>query len=482
MFIPLVGAIAAECTGFASPTIVTTQCTPSGTVNVTFGMFHSISYFGDGAAVFVSSSVIAMLQSSSFFNCTAGVEGGSRYFGGCAYLMHVLSGSGALDCCETKCGAQGGSFWWFYFYASVDAVVKGLAAFDSKSAFGVLEDIYARVRVSGCNFTKQNGTWGTSAYAAAIYQLMSGSSTKANFTLFESCVGGLATFYLGSGNAATFAGCVFVDCSPAIAHESAVPGHHLGATGRDTLERSFFGNTTLKSSTFQAGSVLICDCLFAGPLEVMPANFTATGAQLAYAGTRINLANPSQLETCPVQGEAAFDPMASPAESPVPSKTRSAMPSETPEATPSDGFQPTPTAVAATPTSTTNDNDGKPGVSKWVWIVVGVAIAVIVTGLSLGLFLWRRRRRDAAVGPDGIREVAEVTQQEPSQPKPGFGGLDPEILGVGGQVAPPETSGDTLPLDDIVESDDDTTEPAGRKRRAAKSNGDEDSKLSSGTE
>ena len=210
----------------------------------------------------------------------------------------------------------------------------------------------------------------------------------------------------------------------------------------------------------------------------MPASFIAAGIQHSNAGTRINLANPSLLETCPVQGEAAFgrQPTNGFALSAAIQRTKVEPTAEVVVISLEAG--PTPIAVAATEdpagsapesvvaaTSTPNDDDGKPGVPKWVWIVVGVAIALIAIGLSLGLFLWCRRRR--AVVPDeeesagDTRKVADVTQQEPLLTQPGRS----ELISDGGQVAPPETGGDTLQLDDIVEDDDDTSQPAGRKRR-----------------
>jgi hypothetical protein len=122
---------------------------------VNYSMFRSIFYNGNGAAVNVwSSTSTVFLQSCSFFNCTAGAET-ADYVGGCAYLYNVLSGSGAADCCAASCGARYGSFW--YLGSNADAVVKGLAAFDCRSADGALVDRSARVRVLGCNFTSQTG-------------------------------------------------------------------------------------------------------------------------------------------------------------------------------------------------------------------------------------------------------------------------------------------------------------------------------------
>ena len=233
----------------------------------------------------------------------------------------------------------------------------------------------------------------------------------------------------------------------------------------------------------------------------MPASFTAEGILISNAQTRINLANPSLLETCLVQGEATFE------RQPTNGLELSAAIQPT-KVDPTAGVvnsdlvislaaEPTPNAVAATEdpagsapesavaATSTIDDGGKPGVPKWVWIVVGVAIALIVIGLSLGFFFACRRRR--AVVPDeeesaaDTREVADERQQEP-----GFAWPIPEILHAGGQVAPSETSGDTQPLDDIVEGDDDPIQPAGRKRirrrRVAQSNEDEDMQLSSDLE
>ena len=284
--------LASACAGFVEPQLVTARCTPSeGIVHITFVMFQNIYAANHGAAVYVSSSPrLVTLQSDAFFNCTAGVEGTMNRFGGCAYLGSVQSGSGALDCCATRCEARAGSFWHFDSQ-NVDAAVKGLAAFDCKSADGALDDYYARVRVSGCNFTKLNGSWGIYAEAAAIYQGSSGSSTKANFSLFESCVRAYGVMYEDSGNAATFAECSFVSCGPAIAHYAA-------ATGQDVFERCFFASTTLISSYFNGGSALIRDCLFAGVVPEMPESVTAEGTQQGNTATQIEFDTPSMLETC----------------------------------------------------------------------------------------------------------------------------------------------------------------------------------------
>ena len=64
MLIAVLATVAAGCTGFTSATPVTERCTPQGTVNVNFGMFHSIYYGGDGAAVYVESSVLALAPSA----------------------------------------------------------------------------------------------------------------------------------------------------------------------------------------------------------------------------------------------------------------------------------------------------------------------------------------------------------------------------------------------------------------------------------
>ena len=167
-----------------------------------------------------------------------------------------------------------------------------MAAFDCKSAIGVLFDDSAQVRVSGSNFTMQGGTWGSElVWAAAIYQTWTWSSTNASFTMFDRCLGGYATFFEASGNASTFSNGIFLSCGPAI-------GHSYEARGRDVIERCFFANTTLRGSRFQDGSVLIRDCLFEGEVPAMPVSFTADGVQQGNATTQIVFDTGSLLETC----------------------------------------------------------------------------------------------------------------------------------------------------------------------------------------
>ena len=101
-----------------------------------------------------------MLQSDSFYDCSSG----STSPGGCAYLADVLNGSCALDCCATGCEAESGSFCVFTSQ-NVDAVVKGVAAFDCTAMYGALNHIYVRVQLSGCNFTKAGRTEQASATA-----------------------------------------------------------------------------------------------------------------------------------------------------------------------------------------------------------------------------------------------------------------------------------------------------------------------------
>jgi hypothetical protein len=291
-------------------------------------------------------------------DCTSGAEGVDYHSGGCAFLYDVLSGSSIADCCATKCGAYAGSFWYIQTQ-NVDAFVKGLAAFDCMSAQGALRDAYPRVRVSGCNFTSQDGTWGWDADAAAVYQTSSESSTNASFTLFESCVGGYATvtlinrFYLEYGNAATFVECIFLDSDAAIAHD--------GATGQDVVGRCFFANTTLKSSVFDGGSVLMRDCLFAGAVPAIPASFTTEGSQQPNTATTIAFDTASLLETCggppmPTPGASQEEtPKATPSSSQreTPEATSAATPSDSPKSTPPGSWTETPEATqSASPKET----------------------------------------------------------------------------------------------------------------------------------
>ena len=75
-------------------------------------------------------------------------------------------------------------------------------------------------------------------------------------------------------------------------------------------------------SPFLAGTVLVGNCLFAGPILAAPANSTATGDQQAYAGLQFAF-TAVLLETCPER-------MTGESRSPMPSGTAVASPSPKP--------------------------------------------------------------------------------------------------------------------------------------------------------
>jgi hypothetical protein len=200
--------------------------------------------------------------------------------------------------------------------------VTGLAAFGCKSALGVVCNAYPRARLSACNFTSVDGSWGE-AYASGIYQSDSGSSTDAKFTLLDRCVGGRATFYQSSASTAAFRECIFVK-------SDGVVGHSSQAAGQDTVESCFLDATPLKGTEFGAGSVLIKDCLFSGAMLTVPAGFIANGVQLEFAGTHIDLVNQLLLSTCPSQGIAVFLPLASATETSTDSESEIGAKSATP--------------------------------------------------------------------------------------------------------------------------------------------------------
>jgi hypothetical protein len=292
------------CTNNAVLMAVNVHCQPiRSVILVNYVIFHNIFYQDCGAAVYVSSSTsVVSLQRSSFFNCTAGPEP-TTMRGGCAYLENVLAGSGVANCCATRCAAHHGSFWSFGL--NLDAVVTGLAVFDCKSAGGALSHNFACVHVSGCNFTSQTGAWGTLIpRAAAIVQSGAQSSTKTEFTLFRSCRGGFATFYIGWGMAATFNHSTFDGCDAVIAHG-------CWAVRQDVIQRCYLVNTSLKGSYFEAGTVLIWNCLFAGAVPEMPAGFLATGDQQANAVTRFVFPAGLLKGTCPRQAPVELGRMPS---------------------------------------------------------------------------------------------------------------------------------------------------------------------------
>jgi hypothetical protein len=277
----LISSALASCLNFAHPQRVTERCEPDGAgeIDVVLARFFNIFHAGDGVAIYVCSCTsVVTLRSDVFLMCSSW-DADWWYDGGCACLLDVMSGSGASDCCATKCGAYHGAFCCFSS-ANVDAAVRGLAAFDWKCVCGSLYDNHNRVRVSDCNFTKHAVTTKWRPLATAIYQRQSGSSTNASFTIFDRCVHGSATLFEDSGNAATLRTCLFVSGCAAITHG-------WGATGQDVFERCFFSNTIVGARYFPARSVLLRNCLFAAAVPSMPANFLTEGVQLGFASSRV---------------------------------------------------------------------------------------------------------------------------------------------------------------------------------------------------
>ena len=143
-------------------------------------------------------------------------------------------------------------------------------------------------QISGCNMTRLEGNSGN---AVAIFQDAGGSTMRVNLTLFEGCANGQSMFWKNSGSVSTFSECLFLDCVAVVAHRQ--------GDGRDVLARCFFSNTPeLKASTFSSGSVLLEDCMWAGPVPGMPASFTASGVQVSNMFTQLVFDARWMLETC----------------------------------------------------------------------------------------------------------------------------------------------------------------------------------------
>jgi hypothetical protein len=88
------------------------------------------------------------------------------FFGGCACLFDVISGSSMVDSCATQSRAQYGGL--VFFGTGAEVVLKGLAVFDCQSAFGALDHVGPRANVVGSNLTCLKGEWGSYECAAAI--------------------------------------------------------------------------------------------------------------------------------------------------------------------------------------------------------------------------------------------------------------------------------------------------------------------------
>jgi hypothetical protein len=311
----------------------------------------SAPYDINGRAVYVNSAIVAKLQSDSFFNCQSGTAAGTyTYQGACVWLVDVKSASAAADCCATQCGACVASFAYINS-GDVDVYVTGLAAFNCRSASGAITHLLARLYLTTFNFTDLDGTWGSrDALASAIHQSERGSSTRAILGVFHRCWGGSATLRRYGGNTATLRECLLVASSGAV-------GHGMETTGRDSIELCYFQATSLRGTQFSGGSVLVKDCLFATYVPAMPVSFVATGVQRGYAATRMNVANPSLLATCPSQGIAAFGPTATPMASRTGTKV---IPTPTPVESPADTPLETPliSATASRPFEASDDVGG----------------------------------------------------------------------------------------------------------------------------
>ena len=93
--------------------------------------------------------------------------------------------------------------------------------------------------------------------------------------------------------------------------------HNSLATGQDDIQRCFINNTPLMAEGyFYAGTVMVWDCLFAGPVPAMPASVLTTGDQQAYAGTRFAF-TAVLLETCLKQVPAEWVGMPGKSRSPI---------------------------------------------------------------------------------------------------------------------------------------------------------------------
>jgi hypothetical protein len=200
-----------------------------------------------------------------------------------------------IDGCATKCGGRRGSFVDLDS-SDVDVALKGLSLFDCSSAYGAIYDWHVRANTSSSNLTSLKGEWGGAGLTGAVFQCGSGASTNGNFILFAKCRGGCGCFVKSDGSA-VFRQCFFVGNSVgAIAHYSS------GGTLQTRLESCYFDNTKLRGDRFDAGSVLVDSCLFAGEVQSAE-SFTMAGVQISFISAEISFDTASLLPLCGKYGK-----------------------------------------------------------------------------------------------------------------------------------------------------------------------------------
>jgi hypothetical protein len=261
------GALAsAGCTDFTEVQLVTVRCVVTAGADrfsVQLVNFVNILSWADGGAVYVWYDAVVQVREDSFMHCAAQTTTAdpvwTHRFGGGVYLGLVRSGTSVADCCARQCSATYGGFAYLTT-SNIDVEYKGLSAFECFSQTGALNHDYARMIASETNLTGLKGVlWdvATTAVIPAICQDRVGASTTGSFLLFANCSGGQGCFMRRRGNATTLRQCLFIrDGVPAIAHYTS------DAKGQDVLTSCYFDGTGLRGSVFDAGSVLLENCLF----------------------------------------------------------------------------------------------------------------------------------------------------------------------------------------------------------------------------
>jgi hypothetical protein len=170
-----------------------------------------------------------------------------------------------------------------------DIALAGLSVFDSSSWYGAICDQHVWATASCSNLTNLKGEWGSDAGRAAVIYQGGRASLNGSFLLFANCSRGYGCFCKSGGNA-TFWHCVFLDNSVgAIAH--------FFDASQDLVGSCYFVNTGLGGSLFDAGTVLVVSCLFAGEIP-SNASFILTGIQVSFTSTEIKFDTASMLPTC----------------------------------------------------------------------------------------------------------------------------------------------------------------------------------------
>jgi hypothetical protein len=221
-------------------------------LDIELTIFSHIWHPGNGAAIYVSTaSAPFLIRNDAFVNCSTAEDG---YFGGCAYVASVASGTGVVHCCATRCMSSAGSFVWCQGRQMGCAFeLRGLSAFDCSHGRGAFDCRRVSVTASDSNFTDLNGTWGTSEAVAVLCE---------DSTVWEGSVGSRLHFGCNRGGVGCF--CKYSDLDPRFGQCTFV-NNSVGAvahktTGRTRLTSCYFKNTSVTGSAFDGGWIVADNC------------------------------------------------------------------------------------------------------------------------------------------------------------------------------------------------------------------------------